>query len=252
LGLVEACGLVGAVEAADAGAKAANVQLLGYEWTRAGLITVKFLGDVAAVQAATSAAAAAATRVGQLVAVHVIPRPDHQVSSITMESPDNVPPRPGPKIPDHDDVTASGFSTALPERSEVITKETESEPTLTRTDSQNECTDGTAPGPALEEEVSASEKIEPEPEVVTADTSEESTDGTALGPAPQEEVSAPEKIESKTEVVTADTPEESTDEAASLASLEDAQPEPTSEKELPESEHKEKPKKGRSQKKKNK
>ncbi|MFH1138250.1 MAG: BMC domain-containing protein [Pseudomonadota bacterium] len=99
LGLVEAYGLVGAVEAADAGVKSANVKLLGYEWARAGLITVKFLGDVAAVRTATAAAAAAAARVGQLVAVHVIPRPDRQVSSIIHNSPDNVPPVADPDYP---------------------------------------------------------------------------------------------------------------------------------------------------------
>jgi ethanolamine utilization protein EutM len=75
LGLVETRGLVGALEAADAGAKAANVRLLGTEKADAGLVTVKFLGEVAAVRAAVDAAAAAAQRVGQLVSTHVIPRP---------------------------------------------------------------------------------------------------------------------------------------------------------------------------------
>lgn len=75
LGMVETRGLVGAIEAADAGAKAADVQLLGREFADAGLVTVYFEGDVAAVRAAVDAAAAAARRVGELVAVHVIPRP---------------------------------------------------------------------------------------------------------------------------------------------------------------------------------
>lgn len=75
LGLIETRGLVGALEAADAGAKAANVRLLGTERADAGLVTVKFLGEVAAVKAAVDAGGAAAQRVGQLVAVHVIPRP---------------------------------------------------------------------------------------------------------------------------------------------------------------------------------
>lgn len=75
LGLVETRGLVGALEAADAGLKAASVRLMGTERADAGLVTVKFLGDVAAVKAAVDAGAAAAQRVGQLVAVHVIPRP---------------------------------------------------------------------------------------------------------------------------------------------------------------------------------
>jgi ethanolamine utilization protein EutM len=75
LGLIETRGLVGAIEAADAGAKAANVRLLGTERADAGLVTVKFIGEVAAVKSAVDAGAAAAQRVGQLVSVHVIPRP---------------------------------------------------------------------------------------------------------------------------------------------------------------------------------
>jgi microcompartment protein CcmL/EutN len=79
LGLIETSGYAPAVEAADAGAKAANVTLVGYERTEAGLITVKFVGEVAAVKTAVSAGAAAAARVGKVVAVHVIPRPDRQM-----------------------------------------------------------------------------------------------------------------------------------------------------------------------------
>jgi microcompartment protein CcmL/EutN len=79
LGLIETRGLVGALEAADAGLKAANVRLLGSERADAGLVTVKFVGDVAAVKAAVDAGAAAAERVGQLVSVHVIPRPSPDI-----------------------------------------------------------------------------------------------------------------------------------------------------------------------------
>ena len=75
LGLVETRGLVGAIEAADAGVKAAPVVLLGTERTDPALITVLFTGDVASVKAAVDAAAAAAASVGELVSVHVIPRP---------------------------------------------------------------------------------------------------------------------------------------------------------------------------------
>src|SRR3989338_4628756 len=75
LGLIETRGLVGAIEAADAGVKAAPVKLLGTERTDPALITVLFSGDVASVKAAVAAGAAAASKVGQLVAVHVIPRP---------------------------------------------------------------------------------------------------------------------------------------------------------------------------------
>ena len=75
LGLVETKGLIGSVEAADAMVKAANVTLVGKEYIGAGYVTVMIRGDVGAVKAATDAGAAAARRVGELVSVHVIPRP---------------------------------------------------------------------------------------------------------------------------------------------------------------------------------
>ena len=75
LGLIETRGLVGAIEAADAAVKAAPVELLGKEQTDPALITILLAGDVASVKAAVDAGAAAAERVGQLVSVHVIPRP---------------------------------------------------------------------------------------------------------------------------------------------------------------------------------
>jgi microcompartment protein CcmL/EutN len=89
LGLVETKGLVGALEAADAGLKAANVRLLASERADAGLVTVMFGGDVAAVRAAVDAGAAAAERVGHLVSSHVIPRPHEQLSVI--EGDDDTP-----------------------------------------------------------------------------------------------------------------------------------------------------------------
>ncbi len=75
LGLIETKGLVGAIEAADAMVKAANVKLIGKEKVGGGYVTVMVRGDVGAVKAATDAGAAAAERVGELVSVHVIPRP---------------------------------------------------------------------------------------------------------------------------------------------------------------------------------
>ena len=75
LGMIETRGLVGAVEAADAMVKAAKVTLLGKEKTGSGLVTVMVRGEVGAVKAATDAGQAAAKRVGELVTVHVIPRP---------------------------------------------------------------------------------------------------------------------------------------------------------------------------------
>ena len=82
LGMVETRGLVGAVEAADAMVKAANVTLIGREQVGSGLVTVMVRGDVGAVKAATDAGAAAASRVGELVSVHVIPRPPDEVEMI--------------------------------------------------------------------------------------------------------------------------------------------------------------------------
>ena len=79
LGMVETRGLVGAVEAADAMVKAANVTLIGREQVGSGLVTVMVRGDVGAVKAATDAGAAAAKKVGELVSVHVIPRPHSEV-----------------------------------------------------------------------------------------------------------------------------------------------------------------------------
>lgn len=75
LGMIETKGLVAAIEASDAMAKSANVQLIGYEKIGSGLVTVMVRGDVGAVKAATDAGAAAAKNVGDVVSVHVIPRP---------------------------------------------------------------------------------------------------------------------------------------------------------------------------------
>jgi ethanolamine utilization protein EutM len=82
LGMVETRGLVGSVEAADAMVKAANVTLIGKQEIGGGYVTVMVRGDVGAVKAATDAGAAAAQRVGELVSVHVIPRPHSEVESI--------------------------------------------------------------------------------------------------------------------------------------------------------------------------
>ena len=82
LGMIETKGLIGAVEAADAMVKAANVNLLGKVIVGGGLVTVMVRGDVGAVKAATDAGAAAAQRVGELISVHVIPRPHAEVEII--------------------------------------------------------------------------------------------------------------------------------------------------------------------------
>ena len=82
LGMVETRGLVASIEAADAMAKAANVELIGTEKIGSGLVSVMVRGDVGAVKAATEAGAAAASRLVELVAVHVIPRPHADVEKI--------------------------------------------------------------------------------------------------------------------------------------------------------------------------
>jgi ethanolamine utilization protein EutM len=82
LGLVETRGLVAMIEAADAMVKAANVTVIGWEKIGSGYVTVLVRGDVAAVRAATDAGAAAARRVGELIAVHVIPRPHPSLEDV--------------------------------------------------------------------------------------------------------------------------------------------------------------------------
>ena len=89
LGMVETKGLIGSVEAADAMVKAANVTLVGKEYIGAGYVTVLVRGDVGAVKAATDAGATAARRVGELVSVHVIPRPHSDVEIILPQVPES-------------------------------------------------------------------------------------------------------------------------------------------------------------------
>jgi microcompartment protein CcmL/EutN len=81
LGMIETKGFVGMVEAADAMVKAAKVELVGYEKIGGGYVTAIVRGDVAAVKAATEAGARGAERVGQLVSVHVIPRPHENIDA---------------------------------------------------------------------------------------------------------------------------------------------------------------------------
>jgi ethanolamine utilization protein EutM len=96
LGLIETKGFVGMVEAADAMVKAANVVLVGREFIGSAYVTVLVRGDVGAVKAATDAGAAAARRVGELVSVHVIPRPHQEVEKVipAAAAPEAPPPPP--------------------------------------------------------------------------------------------------------------------------------------------------------------
>ncbi len=95
LGMIETKGLIGSIEAADAMVKAANVTLIGKCMSAAALVTVMVRGDVGAVKAATDAGAAAAQRVGELISVHVIPRPHMEVESILPASSERAGGRPG-------------------------------------------------------------------------------------------------------------------------------------------------------------
>jgi len=94
LGMIETRGLVGAIEAADAMVKAAKVVLLGKERAGGGLVTVYVRGEVGAVKAATDAGASAARRVGELVSVHVIPRPHEEVEPMLPPVPPENPAAP--------------------------------------------------------------------------------------------------------------------------------------------------------------
>lgn len=84
LGMIETKGLISAIEAADAMAKSANVVVKGYERIGSGLVTVMIRGDVGAVKAAIDAGAAAANNVGQVVSVHVIPRPHADTEKVLL------------------------------------------------------------------------------------------------------------------------------------------------------------------------
>lgn len=87
LGLIETRGLVSAIEAADAAVKAAEVRITSVEVTVPAMVTIKLEGDLGAVQAAVSAGAVAASRIGELVAAHVIPRPDDELDKILPDTP---------------------------------------------------------------------------------------------------------------------------------------------------------------------
>ena len=127
LGMIETKGLIGSIEAADAMVKAANVVLIGKEHIGGGLVTVMVRGDVGAVKAATDAGAAAAQRVGDLISVHVIPRPHIEVESILPhlpENPDDGPepgPAPDPEPEPDPDSTPDAPLTETPEHAETDT-----------------------------------------------------------------------------------------------------------------------------------
>lgn len=87
LGMIETRGLTALVEASDAMVKAANVQLIGWQKIGSGLVTAMVVGDVAAVKAAVDAGSAAASRVGEVVGIQVIPRPHGDLQAILPKAP---------------------------------------------------------------------------------------------------------------------------------------------------------------------
>jgi microcompartment protein CcmL/EutN len=107
--MVETRGLVGSIEAADVMVKTANVELLGTEYIRNGLVTVQIIGEVAAVKAAVDAGAAAAQRVGQLVATHVIPRPSDEVEPLLRQRAPAMPPVDAPDDEELEDIPEEEF-----------------------------------------------------------------------------------------------------------------------------------------------
>ena len=120
LGMIETRGLVAAIEAADAMVKAANVTLTRKEEVGGGLVTVMVRGDVGAVKAAVDAGAAAAERVGELISIHVIPRPHEELEWI-LTAPD---PGAAPKAPE-DDSDAEEEEPVQTEQAAAEVKETE-------------------------------------------------------------------------------------------------------------------------------
>lgn len=129
LGMIETKGLVSAVEAADAGVKAANVQLVGYEIVQGGLVMVAFVGEVAAVQASVSAGSAAAEKVGLVISTHVIPRPEADLRMVfkgkRADQPKDTPPAPVNPGP------AGGPAAAItPVQSEITVVSGDEEPVL--------------------------------------------------------------------------------------------------------------------------
>ncbi len=119
LGLVETKGLVGAIEAADAMVKTANVILVGKERTDPAMITIKIVGETAAVQSAVEAGAAAAQRVGQLISKHVIPRPAEGLEDLIFAR--------ASRTPEEVEALISGAQVGVQEEEEILEEEVEPE-----------------------------------------------------------------------------------------------------------------------------
>lgn len=201
LGMIETHGLVAAIEAADAMVKAANVSLTRKEEVGGGLVTVMVRGDVGAVKAATDAGAAAAERVGELISVHVIPRPHEELESI-LTDPD---PDAAPKAPE-DDSDAEEEKPAQAEQAADKPEEPEAEAIAEAAgdgeaaevlpeDEASEEAERTDPEIPEETETDEPEDVEAEPETEQPEDSEEGK--ASLNESEVPNAAAPEKTPAK-------------------------------------------------------
>ena len=167
LGMIETKGLVGSIEAGDAMVKAANVTLIGKVHVGGAYVTVMVRGDVGAVKAATDAGAAAAQRVGELISVHVIPRPHHEVEYILPSLPFMDEDDDGPVSP------PTGGETELePEPIEVSEPEEDAKTDAEAGETAPAETESVEAEPVPEAEAEAAEDTKPAAEVKSAKTSE--------------------------------------------------------------------------------
>lgn len=184
LGMIETRGLVAAIEAADAMVKAANVSLTCKEEIGGGLVTVMVRGDVGAVKAATDAGAAAAERVGELISVHVIPRPHEELEGILGDPDDAAPKAPeGPVEEVSPEVTAEPEKDQLEEPEETGIKPAEPVETAPEEEGETpEAQDLTSPEETEPEEPEAVPTEAPQAQELSAETDREAEAEDAAAP----------------------------------------------------------------------
>lgn len=190
LGMIETKGLVGSIEAADAMVKAANVTLIGKVHVGGAYVTVMVRGDVGAVKAATDAGAAAAQRVGELISVHVIPRPHHEVEYIlpSLASPEDdfdLPPDNGGSVSPEASVTGENGVAEAEDRSEALIRTpdvVEEEPAEEIPEDDPETTDATEASEDPEIVTEAPENASLPDDIVSEEAApvEEAADGEAV------------------------------------------------------------------------
>lgn len=192
LGMIETKGLVGSIEAADAMVKAANVTLIGKVHVGGAYVTVMVRGDVGAVKAATDAGAAAAQRVGELISVHVIPRPHHEVEYIlpSLAPPEDeddfdLPPDNGRSVSPEASATGENHVADAEDRSEVLIRTpdvVEEEPAVEIPEDDLETADATEASEDPEITTEAPENAPLPDDIVSEEAApvEEATDGEAV------------------------------------------------------------------------